>query len=254
MDINNYIVKAFKESNIKQKDVIKDLGIPQSYASALMNGKRSIGKEMAEKLSSLYGFDKLALLTSEISTVPVIEAKPIRLADPEGLEATGDRFYRLPDDTIIMQTPVIPYKAYASYLRGHSDPEFYEGLETLPVPVDKNHKGAYLIWEIGGESMVNITSFEMARKSIWPGQKVIGRELRREHWKYKLHINTTDCWIIVHRERGIVLKEITEHNIDTGEILLHSWNPDKKEHPDYAVFLDEVDQIFNVVDPYGKIR
>lgn len=183
-----------------------------------------------------------------------LEAKPLRLADPEGFEATGDRFYELPDQTIIMQTPVIPYKAYASYLRGHSDPEFYEGLETMPVPVDKTHKGTYLIFEIGGESMVNFTTAEMARKSLWPGQKVIGRDLRREHWKYKLHINSTDCWIIVHRERGIVIKEIIDHDIDKGEITLHSWNPDKNEHPDYTVSLDDVDQIFNVVDPYGKLR
>jgi hypothetical protein len=184
---------------------------------------------------------------------PKLEAKPLRLADPEGFEATGDRFYELPDQTIIMQTPVIPVKAYGSYLRGHADPEFYEGLETMPVPVDIKHKGTYLIFEVDGESMVNITSFEMARKSIWPGQRVVGRDVRRDHWKYKLHINSNDCWVIVHRERGIVIKSITEHDVDNGVITLHSWNPDKEEYPDYTVSLDDVDQIFNVVDPYKKL-
>jgi hypothetical protein len=183
---------------------------------------------------------------------PRLEAKPIRLADPEGFEANGDRFYTLPDQTIIMQTPVIPVKAYGSYLRGHADPEFYEGLETMPVPVDIKHKGTYLIFEVEGDSMVNFTTAEFARKSIWPGQRVIGRDLRRDHWKYKLHINSTECWIIVHRERGIVIKSIIEHDVDKAEITLHSWNPDKVQHPDYTISLNDVDQIFNVVDPFNK--
>jgi transcriptional regulator with XRE-family HTH domain len=206
--------------------------------------------------STVYNIvDKLGVTEDDIwKETPKLEAKPIRLADPEGFEATGDRFYTLPDQTIIMQTPVIPVKAYGSYLRGHADPEFYEGLETMPVPVDIKHKGTYLIFEVEGESMVNFTTAEFARKSIWPGQRVIGRDLRRDHWKYKLHINSTECWIIVHRERGIVIKSIIEHDVDNAQITLHSWNPDKNEHPDYTVSLDDVDQIFNVVDPFKKIR
>lgn len=179
---------------------------------------------------------------------PVLEAKPLRLADPYGYDATNEKIYQLPDDSLIMQVPVIPYKAWASYLRGHADPEFYDGLTTMPVPVDAVHKGAYLIFEVGGESMVNPGS----RKCIWPGEKIIGRDLQKDKWKYKLHINTTDVWVIVHKERGIVVKEIIDHNVDKGEITLHSWNPDKNEHPDYKVSLDDVEQIFNVVDPFNR--
>lgn len=179
---------------------------------------------------------------------PVLEAKPIRLADPFGFEATNDKIYQLPDESLIMQVPVIPYKAWASYLRGHADPEFYDGLQTMPVPVDVAHKGTYLIFEVGGESMLNPGS----RKCIWPGEKIIGRDLKRENWKYKLHYNSTDAWVIVHKERGIVVKEIIAHNVDNGEITLRSWNPDKNEHPDYTVYLEDVEQIFNVVDPFNR--
>lgn len=243
----------------KFKQFLKDRGISVVNAAELLGINRqtvykyfesnNLTREVVANITTKLGFSEKEIW----GDLPKIEAKPLRLADPEGLEATGERFYKLPDDTIIMQTPVIPYKAYASYLRGYADPEFYEELETIPVPVNKNHKGSYLIFEAGGESMVNITNFEMARKSIWPGQKIIGRDLKRDHWKYKLHINSTDCWIIVHRTEGIVIKEIIDHNVDTGEITLHSWNPDKKEHPDYTISLDDVVKIFNVVDPYGKL-
>jgi len=182
------------------------------------------------------------------SSKPKLEAKPLRLADPEGFEATGEKIYKLPYDSLIMQVPVIPYKAWGSYLRGHADPEFYDGLQTMPVPVDQAHKGSYLIFEIGGNSMENPGS----RKCIWVGEKLIGRNLKRDNWKYKLHMNSTNCWIIVHRERGIVVKEIIAHDIDSAEITLHSWNPDKIENPDYIVSLNDVEQIFNVVDPFNK--
>lgn len=183
-----------------------------------------------------------------------IEARPLRLVDPYGLEATGQKFYTLSDGSDVMQIPVVPVKAYGSYLRGHADPEFYDGFETLTIPVDKQHKGTYLAFEMDGESMVNIETKEMARKSLWPGQKIICRDLKREHWKYKLHIHSNEAWVIVHQTEGVVVKEITNHNIDTGEITLHSWNPDKEQYRDYIVNLNDVQQLFNVVDPFGKMK
>lgn len=187
-------------------------------------------------------------------TAPRIEAKPLRLADPYGLEATGAKFYTLADGSEVMQIKVVPKKAFGSYLRGHSDPEFYEGFDTITIPVDRLHKGTYLAFEMAGDSMVNIENETMARKSLWPGQKIIGRDLKRELWKYKLHIHSNEAWIIVHRTMGIVVKEIIAQDLDTGMITLHSWNPDKKEYPDYEVHLDDVEQLLNVVDPFGKMK
>ena len=239
----------------KFKDYLEKSGISAEKAADIL-GKRSrqsiykyfetknLSREVVDNIIDKFNVSETTIWPA----TPKLEAKPLRLADPYGFEATTEKIYKLPDDSLVMQVPIIPYKAYASYLRGHSDPEFYEGLQTMPVPVDLAHKGAYLIFEVGGESMVNPGS----RRSIWPGEKIIGRDLRREHWKYKLHINSTDCWIIVHKDEGIVIKEISSHNIDNGEITLHSWNPDKTEYPDYVVSLEDVEQIFNVVDPFNR--
>jgi hypothetical protein len=77
-----------------------------------------------------------------------------------------------------------------------------------------------------------------------PGWKALARELQRHHWKNKLHIHSTNHWIIVHREYGILIKNIIKHDVDNGIITIHSINPD---YPDKELCLDDVDQLFNVV-------
>jgi transcriptional regulator with XRE-family HTH domain len=178
-----------------------------------------------------------------------IEARPTRLMDPEKHEAGVDKFYELADGSIIMQVPIIPQRAYAGYMRGFSDPEFYEDLTTIPVPVDKKHKGNYLGFEVSGNSMVCYDTEELAERSIWPGRIAIGRELSKHQWQYKLHTHNYDAWIIVHRTEGVIIKEIVDQCLDKGEITVHSLNP---EYEDQVLKLDEIDQIFNVVQIIKK--
>lgn len=63
--VNLYLREAFSKLGKDQSEIIKDLGVSQPYVSNLMNGKKSVGKNMAEKLVSLYGFDKAKILTGE---------------------------------------------------------------------------------------------------------------------------------------------------------------------------------------------
>lgn len=249
--IKNSIAKLKADGFGTQKEIGRKLGYTnESSFSQILTGKVPVPPELMGKVMGLNDDIKNFILNlkMETSPQPKNEAKLIRRADPFGFEANDEKIYQLPDESLIMQVPVIPFKAWGSYLRGHADPEYYDGFATIPVPVDHKAKGTYLIFEIGGESMKNPGD----RKSIWPGEKLVGRDLKREHWKYKLHISAVPCWIIVHRERGIIVKEIIDHDVDKAEITLHSWNPDKEEHPDYVVSLNDVEQIFNVVDPFNK--
>lgn len=92
-----YVVKAFKNKGIKQKDVIRDLGIPQSYASALMNGKKDIGKDMARRLHELYGFDESALITNrevdskDVSSSDIVLLKELIRSKDETIETMRER-------------------------------------------------------------------------------------------------------------------------------------------------------------------
>lgn len=68
-DLNYYLIQAFENLGKSQQEIISDLGNSQPYVSALMNGKKKVGKEIAKKLKDLYGFDELATLTGNIPTI-----------------------------------------------------------------------------------------------------------------------------------------------------------------------------------------
>jgi transcriptional regulator with XRE-family HTH domain len=184
-------------------------------------------------------------------TNAVLEAKPLRLVDPYSLDATGDKFYRLADDSLIMQVPIIKAKAYAGYLVGFSDPEYFDDLETIPLPVEGIHRGSYLAFEVSGRSMVCYDTDELADSSIRPGWIAIGRDIPKDKWRYKLHTHTTDTWILVHRSKGILIKQISNHQVDEGIITIHSLNP---EYHDEELFLEDIEQIFSVVQIINKKR
>ena len=80
--INLYLKEAFSKLGKEQSDIMSDLGVSQPYVSALMNGKKSVGKAMAEKLVALYGFDKAGILTGEGS---MLKASPLTPAQQKNI-------------------------------------------------------------------------------------------------------------------------------------------------------------------------
>lgn len=231
--------KIFK---ITQSELAEKAGVPLGTIGRVEASGDDIKKvDVLVKLNDFF--------SNEENLVP--EAKPIRLADPYSLDATNERFYKLADDSLIMQVPIIKEKAYAGYLVGFSDPEFYEDLETIPLPVDSVHRGLYLAFEVSGRSMVCYDSDELADLSIRPGWIAIGRDIPRDKWKYKLHTHTTDTWIIVHKSKGVLIKQITNHDVENGRIIIHSLNP---EYKDEELSLEDIRQIFSVVQVINKKR
>ncbi|WP_443945554.1 LexA family transcriptional regulator [Pedobacter sp. AW1-32] len=197
--------------------------------------------------------DKLNVSEEEIwgKDSAKLEALPLRLADPYGFDATNEKIYKLPDESLIMQVPLIKEKAYAGYLVGFGDKEFYDDLETIPLLVDGVHRGSYIAFEVSGWSMVCYDTDELADLSIRPGRIAIGRDIPKDKWKYRLHTHTTDTWVIVHRTKGILIKQITRHDVENGLITIHSLNPEFK---DEDLDLRDVEQIFSVVQIINKKR
>jgi transcriptional regulator with XRE-family HTH domain len=97
-------------------------------------------------------------------------------------------------------------------------------------------KGNYLVIEVSGSSLDDGSS-----RSIQDGDKLLCKELIKDHWKNKLHFKQY-LFVIVGPE-GIVCKQITDHNPETGEIICHSWNP---QYSDYTVNLENVYKLFYV--------
>lgn len=133
--------------------------------------------------------------------------------------------------------PLISQYAYAGYLSGFADQFF---MESQPVYISKHdHNGGnYVAFEVKGDSMDDNT-----RNSICQGDIVLGCELKKEYWLFRLHF--PKVFVIVHRENGIIIKEVIDHDVTTGIIRCHSWNP-SPEFRDFSLNLEEIHQMFYI--------
>lgn len=238
-----YITKALQEKGITQKDLIKDLGVSQPYASALMNGKRVIGKKTAEKLSELYGLDYASLiLDSPDQDIKIANAKFIGSLDDNEDEEGNTKFREISPGRYRMRVSLVTNKAKAGFLRGFSDEEYVEELPVHEVTVDFFYKSKYLAFEVEGDSMDDRTIYAIPDKTI-----VTGRVLDPQLWKPKLHSHNYPNWIFIHRTEGIIVKQIASQNLDDGFITIRSLNPDKDMYPDETIEVKDIFMILNVV-------
>ena len=135
--------------------------------------------------------------------------------------------------------PLVSQYAYAGYLGGYGDPEYVGTLPTIDFTPDREMTGNWLAFEVKGDSMDN-----GSKESYVEGEIVICREVEPDYWRdSRLFINKRD-FVIVHEE-GILIKRITEHNLDTHTITIHSLNP---MYPDRTLNLEHVHQIFSIVE------
>ncbi|MDV3470884.1 hypothetical protein CMT89_08445 [Elizabethkingia anophelis] len=67
--IGYYIKKELESKGITPKQLEQDLEVSQPYISALLNGKKSIGKRIAKKLNELYGLSESIMLTGNFDEV-----------------------------------------------------------------------------------------------------------------------------------------------------------------------------------------
>ncbi|WP_280671655.1 MULTISPECIES: XRE family transcriptional regulator [unclassified Dysgonomonas] len=199
--------------------------------SQMLNGNRTIGESIINKICVQMNINKEWLLTGNGNML-----NPTAADIPVPVPANVAN---------VQYVPLVSQYAYAGYLCGYSDADYIDALPLVPVLVDHELKGRYMMFEVKGESMNNGTE-----ESILEGDRLLGREIKRELWKYKLHINKWD-FIVVHRTEGILVKRITEHDTEQGTITLHSLN---SEYDDRVLSLNDVAQIFNVIEVHRNRR
>lgn len=136
---------------------------------------------------------------------------------------------------------VVSSKAQAGWSDAYYSEEYLKDMPDVLIESDENYKGNYLAFEVDGESM---------EPEYYAGDIVICREVQRHLWSYKLHYKDWD-FVIAHGTKGIMLKEITSHNVETGEIICHSLHP---SHDDFRLNLREVAHLYNVVEVRQKGR
>ena len=105
--------------------------------------------------------------------------------------------------------------------------------------VDRNYKGKYRVFEISGDSMDDGTT-----AALCDGDKVLCREVPRDLWDSRLPYRHW-YFVIVCRSEGITVKQITDENMETGDIRCHPLNP---LFNDFTLNLDrDVLELYNVV-------
>lgn len=193
--MNDFVDKLKRylfEKKVSQTELSTNLGYSDTYISRILNGKDKINtKFIATFLDKYKDFD-----SNEEFALPKYTEKiePVKLN------------FRL--------APVINRYAYASYTDSWDDPEFIETLQTLPTT--EMEDGNYLWFEVKGDSMSSETY-----PSIEEGDFILGRELYKHHWEH-LQLRRVKVWIIVHREKGILIKEIVKQK--GSVITCFSWN------------------------------
>lgn len=139
----------------------------------------------------------------------------------------------------IIYVPLVNQYAYAGYLNGYQNETYMNTLPTIPFIVDHEAKGNYIAFEVKGDSMNDGTE-----ESYLEGDRLLCREVPSYLWaENKLHIKKWD-FVIVHEE-GIIVKRITNHDVENHKITVHSLN---ELYPDREIDLAEVKQIFNIVE------
>lgn len=154
--------------------------------------------------------------------------------------AAGISYFKTPGGKFIMRVPMVPVYAYAKYVDEFRDANIWEGNGYSYFPVDQIYHGNYQAFEIKGDSMD-----DDSKRSLSHGDIVNARELSRDKWSSRLHTDQYPNWIIV-TDTTVLCKQITNQNLETGEIICHSLNP-SPEYADFTLNLNEVRKLFNIV-------
>ncbi|WGQ15620.1 LexA family transcriptional regulator [Sphingobacterium faecium] len=171
-------------------------------------------------------------------------SRDIKFMDDDG----NNIFFEVSPGRYLMKTRLVTEKAKAGYLLGYDNQEYLEELPFHTINVTEFHKGHYVSFEVCGDSMDN-----GKRKSLGSGDIVTGRLIDRIYWQSKLHTHAWDYFIFVTKTDGILIKQVIKHDVENGILTLHSLNEDKKKYPDFEIHLDDVREIFNVVDITVKL-
>ena len=204
------IIKTIKfKSNLTQAQIASKIGISKQYLSDTINERYPFSKELRLKL-----YEQFTYLSVQSNAAPL-----------ENTRRVGVR--------------LVSQYAYAGYLSGYSDEEYLDTLPMIDFTPDREMTGNYLAFEVRGDSMDDGT-----KDSYVEGEIVICREVEPDYWRdSRLFINKRD-FVIVHKE-GILIKRITEHDVEKHIITIHSLNPMYK---DRQINLKDVLQIYSIVE------
>ena len=210
-----------------RKGIIDRKNLKPNYINVLINSLN---------ISDQWLHTGLGDMLNEVLSINTNEYKKT-VEDYKNIDGKFSETKRFPKEVII-----ITAKAGLNLQSNYYADELLDDLEKRVIYLDHDAKGRYFEIDSAGDSM-NDGSID----SNANGDKLLLREIPKIYWKSKFHINKWD-FTFFHYDKGFITKKIKEHNVETGDLLLESRNPDKDHYPDFWINLKECAIVCNVVE------
>lgn len=242
----NYLKRLMKRKGISQVTLTDRenpdyIGYGRNTLSALLNQDEFADGVESDRIKIL--MDKLNPTKEDWDYIFPSKSKSNARDLGEFDEDSNEQIQPLGDGLYALTAEFVPVKARAGYLEGYADPEYIETLPKYTATVSHIPKGKYRYFEASGDSMNDGT----IENAILDGTVLQCRKILPHHWAGKLHSHKWSSFVFVHRTEGIIVKQVSGQNLETGDVVLSSLNPDKKKYPDFTVNLDDIREIYNVV-------
>lgn len=223
------IVDTIKNNNITAYEIAKNTLLTEVGINKILNGTSLNPRKSTLKMLEEY----ITNYPNKIHNIQGSYETKTKISEAKELNIVNN----------VMYVPLVNQYAYGGYMSGYGDAEFIDELPKIPFIVDREHKGEYLCFEVKGDSMDDGLDEAIKERDI-----LLCRNIRKDFWKSKLHINKWD-FVIIHKDNGICVKRIINHDVENGKITCHSLND---YYEDFDIDLRDVVKIFNIVDVQRK--
>jgi hypothetical protein len=139
----------------------------------------------------------------------------------------------------LIYAPLVSRHAQTEYINRLYDKPYVDSLPTVPVAADYISKGGYMCFEMWDDSMNDGSDY-----SYNTGDILVCREIDYLARQRKLYSNKPKSFVLVHKSMGIIVRQITAHDINNELIALHSPN---LMFDDFLSHLNEVKKLFIVL-------
>lgn len=225
--LKQVIAEIKYREGITQKAISEALGFKnQSYLSDIANGRFPVTEDISVRLSELYTYiSKDWLLTGEgtmLAGESEVKANAKEL-DPAALNW--------------ISVPVIPFRAMAGSTGWYEDVFADDWKERRTVIAPHGAKAIdHAIFTVTGDSM---------EPTLIEGDEILAKHVPFDCYKEnRLRIYNYSIWIIATKSEGILIKNITEHDVENHTITCHSFND---KYSDFVLDLSEVKDIYHIV-------
>lgn len=251
--VNNFslVVKDFRKAlsdyfdlkAISQAEAAETLGITQQAVSGLLSSSGNVRSTTKRKVFDAYPEFERLYNSNDTILNNLKEQEDTTKHIPEGKIINDDDY---PEKIVT----IIPIKGRGGLENAYYDKIYIDKLkkEKLTIKQPSSNGSEWFKIEVEGVSMDDSTeSYEGSKYSLAEGDWAYCRSIPRHNWKNKLHFNSVKAFCFFHNTRGIIFKKVKSHNLETGELVLHSLNPDKEKYPDFTINVAECSYICNVI-------